>query len=226
MMFGRSAGRSGEAGMWAVVKLRDYLWRPLTDSDADTAFVVKLRNQDRFSRMFYQTKVTPDGHRRFIRAADERGDEINWLIESRADGTPLGLSSIYHIDRGNRKCECGRVAMLAPKLFHMNWVVTAFVTQEVMGLFRLYIETLEENSVVARGLDRIGMVREGLMRGHVFRDGKPLNVWLFSGTSEDWKKLRGPAMKKYGRPELVSYQGWEVSGERTFERGESVERER
>src|SRR6266550_2879567 len=107
--------------MRATVELNGYLWRPLTDSDADTEFVVKLRNEDRFSRMFYNTKVTPDGHKRFIRATADR-DEINWLVER--DGTPLGLSAIYHIDRENRKCECGRVVMLEPKLFHMNWLVT------------------------------------------------------------------------------------------------------
>src|SRR5439155_17849468 len=135
--------------MRAVVKMGEYIWRPLTDSDADTEFVVKLRNNDRFSRMFYSKQVTPEMHRRFIRAADER-DEINWVIEK--DAQPLGLSAIYHIDRENRKCECGRVAMLEPKLFHYNWMVTAFTAIEVLGLHRLYIETLEENTIVARGL--------------------------------------------------------------------------
>src|SRR5439155_15203330 len=184
----RAAAR-GRGHMRAVVKLGEYVWRPLTDSDADTAFVVKLRNEDRFSRMFYTKQITPEMHKKFIRAADQR-DEINWLIEK--NGEPRGLSAIYHIDRENRKCECGRVAMLDAILFHLNWMVTAFTATEVMGLYRLYIETLEENKIIARGLERIGMVKEGLMRGHVWRDGKPMNVWLFCGTAEDWKHLKPP----------------------------------
>src|SRR5688572_10348834 len=138
--------------MRAVVKCGEYLWRPLTGSEADTAFVVKMRNEDRFARMFYTKQITPEGHKKFIASADQR-DEINWLIEK--NGQPMGLSAIYHIDRENRKCECGRVAMLDPKVFHLNWMVTAFTAIEVVGLYRLYIETLELNTIVARGLERI-----------------------------------------------------------------------
>src|SRR5262245_41903771 len=116
-------------GMRATIKLGDYLWRPLSDSDADTAFVCALRNEGRFARMFYSQQITPEMHKKFIRAADER-DEINWLIQH-TDGTPLGVSSIYHVDRANRKCECGRTVMLDPRLFHMNFVASGFIAQEV-----------------------------------------------------------------------------------------------
>src|SRR3954451_1568189 len=100
----------------AVVKLGEYVWRPLTDSESDTRFVVAMRNHERFSKMFYHTSVTPETHQKFIRAANER-DEINWLIED-ANKTPMGLAAMYHVDLANQKCECGRYAMLEPKLFH------------------------------------------------------------------------------------------------------------
>lgn len=194
-------------GMRATVKLGEYLWRPLTDSDADTAFVVKLRNEERFARMFYTKQITPEMHKKFIRGADER-DEINWMIER--DGEPLGLSAIYHIDRENRKCECGRVVMVEPKLFHLNWMVTAFTAIEVVGLYRLYIETLEENKIVARGLERIGMNKEGLMDAHVWRGG-PVNVWLFSGTPILWSRVKPELSERFGAaPQLISYEGWEI----------------
>jgi len=202
--------------MRATVKLGDYIWRPLTDSDADTEFVVAMRNHERFSKMFYHTHVTADQHRSFIRGADERG-EINWLIETAKGAKATGLGSMYQIDWSNRKCECGRYAMLDPKLFHMTWVVSAFVGVEIMGLYRLYIETLEQNKIIARGVERMGMTREGLLRGHVFRDGKPLNVWMFSGTVDDWydKQLRQRSHETWGVPQLISFEGQRLEPYRT-----------
>src|SRR5439155_19217155 len=90
----------------AVVKLGEYLWRPLTASEADTEFVVALRNAERFRPWFYNTRVTPETHRRFVDLANERG-EINWLVEH--EKKPVGVASIYNIDRANRKAECGRI---------------------------------------------------------------------------------------------------------------------
>src|SRR5829696_9840530 len=92
-----------------VVRMGEYIWRPLTDSDPDTEFVVALRNAERFQPWFYNQRVTPETHRRFINAADERG-EVNWLVEH-AEGSggskPVGLASIYNFDKPNRKAECG-----------------------------------------------------------------------------------------------------------------------
>jgi RimJ/RimL family protein N-acetyltransferase len=170
-----------------------------------------MRNSERFSKMFYHTSVTAETHQKFIRGAGER-DEINWMIENAQTHEPMGLAAMYHMDLANRKCECGRYAMLDPKLFHMTWTVSAYVGVEVIGLHRLYIETLEENTIIARGVERMGMTREGLMRGHVFRDGKPLNVWLFSGITDDWFAggLRARSFEKWGAPQLVSYEGKKV----------------
>ena len=85
-----------------VARMGGYLWRPLTDSDADTEFVVALRSAERFAPWFYNARVTPESHRKFIVNADERG-EINWLIEQESDGKYVGLASIYNFDRANRK---------------------------------------------------------------------------------------------------------------------------
>jgi RimJ/RimL family protein N-acetyltransferase len=191
--------------MRVAVRCGGYTWRPLTASDEDTAFVCRLRNDPRFSQMFYHRHVTPEQHRAFIQRADERG-EVNWLIED-PSGEPMGLGAIYNFDYPNRKAECGRIAMLDPRLFHRNWMVSAFAGMEVIGTIKLYIETLEENSIVARGLERIGMDREGLLHWHVIRDGKPLNVWYFGGTSELWFRVKDDLCRRFGDLELISFEG-------------------
>ena len=189
--------------MRAVVKMREYLWRPLTDSEADTDLVISLRNNERFGRWFYQ-RVTRESHLRFLRLADERRD-INWVVER--EGEPIGVSSIYHIDFVNRKAEVGRIASLDPKMFHLNWVVSAHVSDVCIGLNKLYIETLETNTIIARGVERLGMVREGLLRQHMIVDGKPVNVLLYSNTRPEWEQIKGGIFERFGTPEVLSYEG-------------------
>jgi RimJ/RimL family protein N-acetyltransferase len=196
--------------MRAVVRMGEHLWRPLTDSDADAAFVVSLRNDERFRRMFYTSEATIESHKRFIRAADER-DEINWLIER--DGAPVGVSGIYNFDFANRKAEFGRVAALDPRIFHLNWIVSAYVAMDTIGINKAYIETLEENTIIARGVARLGMVHEGTLRAHVIRDGVPLNVHIYSNTFAEWDAMRARHTEKFGTPQILSFEGRKMNRE-------------
>jgi len=178
----------------------EYHWRPLTASDADTAFVVRLRNDPRFSRWFYRREVTPETHRKFVAAADERG-EINWVVEHNA--APVGLAAIYNIDAKNRKAECGRTIFLEPKLFHLNWVVSAHVVFDVLGLNKAYIETLSDNRIIARGVERMDMTQEALLRQHVVDDdGRPRDVLLYSILAEEWRAIREATNAKWGTPQF------------------------
>jgi RimJ/RimL family protein N-acetyltransferase len=180
----------------------EFRWRPLTDSAADTAFVVALRGDARFSRWFYHAQVTPDTHRKFIRAADERG-EINWIVERAGDGGFVGVASIYNIDVANRKAECGRTIFLDPKVFHLNWVVSAVTIFDVLGLSKAYIETLADNRIIARGVERMGMTREGLLRAHVVRDGRPLDVLLYTILADEWRAICAATFAKWGTPQVL-----------------------
>jgi len=179
----------------------------LTDSDADTAFVVALRNEPRFARWFYHREVTPETHQKFIRAADERGD-ITWLVEHACGGGQqqrVGLASIYHIDTLNRKAECGRTIFLEPRIFHLNWVLSAVVTFDVLKLNKAYIETLADNRIIARGVERMGMTREALLRQHIVgEDGRPLDVLLYSILADEWRAIREATFEKWGTPQILS----------------------
>jgi RimJ/RimL family protein N-acetyltransferase len=182
--------------------LGEYRWRPLTNSVADTDFVVALRNDPRFAPWFYRSDVTPETHRKFIRGAEERG-EINWVVQRGEQR--VGVASIYHIDLQNRKAECGRTIFLHPKVFHLNWVVSAVVTFEILELNKAYIETLAENRIIARGVERLGMTREALLRQHVIgADGRRLDVLLYTILADEWRAIREATFAKWGTPKVSS----------------------
>jgi RimJ/RimL family protein N-acetyltransferase len=188
--------------MKAVVKLHNYLWRALTDSDADTDFAVALRNDERFGKWFYN-RVTRESHKRFLAAAAGRA-EINWIIER--DGKPVGASSIYHIDFENRKAEVGRIASFDPRMFYYNWVVSAHVADVCIGLNKLYIEMYDTN-IISRAVEKLGMVREALMRHHVIINGQPMNVLMYGSVRPEWEAMRASIFERFGTPEIISYEG-------------------
>ena len=183
--------------------LGEFRWRPLTDSAADTDFVLALRNDPRFARWFYHQQVTPQTHANFIRAADERG-EINWIVERARDANQrVGVASIYNIDLANGKAECGRTVFIEPKVFHLNWVVSAVTGMELVGVNKLYIETMAANHIIARGVERMGMTREALLRGHVVREGRPLDVLLYAMLADEWRAIRAATFAKWGTPQIL-----------------------
>jgi RimJ/RimL family protein N-acetyltransferase len=182
-----------------------YRWRPLTASDADTAFVVRLRNDPRFSRWFYRRQITPELHRKFVAAADERG-EINWVVERDDDHPePVGVAAIYNIDEKNAKAECGRTIFLEPRAFHLNWVVSAHVCFDLLGLNKAYIETLADNRIIARGVARLGMTAEALLRQHVIDDdGRPRDVLLYTILADEWRAIRAATGARWGGPTFLT----------------------
>jgi hypothetical protein len=53
----------------------------------------------------------------------------------------------------------------------------------------------------------MGMIREGLLRHHVIRDGVPLNVLLFTNLKSEWDAMRERHYAKWGTPQVISFEG-------------------
>jgi RimJ/RimL family protein N-acetyltransferase len=74
---------------------------------------------------------------------------------------------------------------------------------ELLGVDKLYIETMADNRIIARGVERMGMTREALLRGHVVRDGRSLDVLLYTMLGDGWRAIRTKTLEKWGTPEIV-----------------------
>lgn len=188
--------------MQVAVAMAGFLWRPLTDAEEDTAFVLRLRNAGPALEALFTSGVSREEHLRFVRAP-EREEEINWIIEK--GGEPLGASGIYRLDRKNRRAEVGRVVALLPQLYPLNLIVSCFVAFDHLGLNKLAGDTLAGNLVVARALERIGVVREGVLREHVFKDNEFRDVLLFGILARNWRDMKPALFANLGEPQIITH---------------------
>jgi RimJ/RimL family protein N-acetyltransferase len=181
--------------MKVTARISTFLFRPLTSSDADTDFVLSLRNNPRFAPWFYNI-ITRETHLKFLERVAQ-ADDILWIIEQ-DHGEPVGISSIYHFDWPNKRAECGRIACTNPKAFNMNFTVCAHLMFEHIGLNKAWIETMQDNRIIARGVERLGMTREALFRDHVFINNQPKNVLYYGITAHDWLE-KGEKQRQFAR---------------------------
>lgn len=187
--------------MHLTVALGQHVWRPLTPSDADTDFVLAMRNDPRAQSAFFKGGTTREEHLRFLRLAEER-DEVNWIIES--EGRRVGAAGIWQIDRAHRRAMAGRVMVTRSELYILNLVVSSYVVLDHLGLNKLVGDTLSTNAIVSKALERLGGVTEGTLREHVVKDGAVLDVCLFGLLAREWRQMRPSVFAQFGTPVIVA----------------------
>lgn len=194
--------------MQLTVRLNDYLWRPLTGSDADTDFVLSLRNSAGAQATLYTGTITRDEHRQFLADTRSRENEINWIIEKH--GERVGTSGLFHIDRRNRRVEAGRVLVSTTDLYDRNLLVMSHVVFEHLGLDKLVGDTLTTNVLIIRALERLGAVREAVLREHVLKDGAFCDVAVYGLLRRDWQRIRPGITALLGEPQFVQHASEDV----------------
>jgi RimJ/RimL family protein N-acetyltransferase len=180
------------------VRLGGFLWRPLTAADDDTEFVLRLRNSPQAQAAFFTETITREDHLRFLKRAEERG-EINWIVEK--GGERVGSSGLFNIDWKNRRA-MGRVAVVLPEVHLLNSVVSMHVAFELLGLNKLYGEALVSNEVSNLSLERLGGVKEGILREHVIVGGVPRDVVCYGMLASEWQRIKPALVARFGHPEI------------------------
>lgn len=192
--------------MRITVKVAGYVWRPLTASEADTEFVLGLRNSPVARAAFFTDRLTREDHLLFLKRADERG-EVNWIIE--LAGTRVGSSGIFNIDWKNNRA-MGRGAATIPEVHLLIMFVCFHVGFEVLGLHRMHGEALASNTVSNRALERLGGIKEGVLREHVCIGGTHRDVCLYGLLASDWRQLKSGLYARFGEPEVSRETGEDV----------------
>jgi RimJ/RimL family protein N-acetyltransferase len=90
-------------------------------------------------------------------------------------------------------------------MFPLNFTICATLMFEHLHLNKAYIQTLADNRIISRAVERLGMKREGMLRDHVCRDGQFKSVLYYGILAADWLGgERARQFERYGEPEVIS----------------------
>lgn len=124
-----------------------------------------------------------------------RGDEVSFAIVSCDTGTVIGSTRWLDISRAHRRVEIGGT-WLTPAAQRTLANAEAKYLQmvqlfEVLGAVRVQFKTDLRNTQSQRALEKLGAIREGVLRRHmVLRDGFVRDSVYFGITDVDWPSVK------------------------------------
>ena len=129
--------------------------------------------------------------------ANERGTEMNFAVIEEASQSAVGTTSFYRVVPEHKRLELGKTWLGAPyRRTHINTAAKYLMLNhafETLLANRVELNTDARNVRSQRAMDRLGAVRDGVLRCHtIMRDGFIRDTVNYSFTVNDWPaaKLR------------------------------------
>jgi RimJ/RimL family protein N-acetyltransferase len=125
----------------------------------------------------------------------ERGSDIPFVIIEQSTGKIAGTTRIMHLDRTHRNAEVG-CTWISPDYWRtaVNTESKALLLRycfEELGLVRVNFSIISNNLRSQRAIERVGAVREGLLRNHrITSDGAVLDNALYSIIDSEWPAVK------------------------------------
>lgn len=165
--------------------------RPLEPSDAPALFAIF---SDPAVMRFWSTPPwasLADAHALIARDQAAMADDtyIRLGIAHRADDALIGHCTLFDLDAQCRRAELGYgLARSAWGNGYLQEAVTALLDFgfDQMGLNRVEADTDPRNAASVRSLDRLGFVREGLLRERWIVAGEVSDTALYGLLRRDW----------------------------------------
>ena len=124
---------------------------------------------------------------------DQVTDFVYSVRSADEEGALLGIVNLSGIDWTSHTAEIG-VAIVDPAvrgrgLGTQTLTLMLNYAFEQMGLRRVFARVMSENDPSLRLFDKLGFTREGVMREHVARDGRFLDMILFGLLKNEWTMI-------------------------------------
>ncbi|MEV6947197.1 GNAT family protein [Streptomyces sp. NPDC051172] len=121
---------------------------------------------------------------------DTKEGSVKFSVVALEGDTLLGTAALWGIDNHNRSAHIGLGLRPSCRGRGYGTDVVAVLCHYgfvVLGLQRLQIETLADNSAMLRSAERNGFVREGVLRSSAWVMGEFLDEVLLGLLVKDWK---------------------------------------
>ncbi|MEK4079715.1 GNAT family N-acetyltransferase [Solibacillus sp. FSL K6-1126] len=170
--------------------------RPVQMSDIEA--IANAANDERIWEHMSVTLLTQEAVENYIEnAIKEREKGISYMfavIEKKTDNI-VGCTSFLDISFPHKRLEIG-ATWYNPTVWRsaINTNCKFLLFQycfEVLNLNRIQIKTGHENYRSQKAIERIGAIKEGVLRNHMIRkEGTIRHTIMYSVIVEDWEKLK------------------------------------
>ena len=148
--------------------------RPITDADTDC--IVRWRNAPSVRDNFiFRQAFTPEMHRNWLKTKVTTGDVVQYIIEDKANGTPVGSVYYRDVDHDFNSAEYGIFIGEESARGKGFGTETARLFTDfgfaALGLHRISLRVLAENTPARRSYAAAGFMEEGTFRDMVRLDG-------------------------------------------------------
>lgn len=142
-------------------------------------------------------QATAEGVRKYIDLQNSyqpfASDEVFELaIERKADGKVIGLLGLICQDYAQ-----GEMGWALGVEYRGQGYATEAARALIdygfhsLGLHRMHADTGTDNLASCRVMERLGMRREGLLRGAVYEEGKWVDRYVYGILADEWSDVRG-----------------------------------
>lgn len=121
--------------------------------------------------------------------------EFPYVIVDKKSGEIIGSTRFMDIDESHQRVEIG-FTWLTPAYWrttvntNCKYLLLSYCF-EVLDLRRVQIKTDYENTRSQKAIERIGAVKEGILRNHMIRkDGTTRHTVMYSVIREDWPEMK------------------------------------
>lgn len=150
--------------------------------EEDIPYKVKWINDYKNNKyLHYDLPLKEDKTLLWFNSIKDRKDRVDYTITY--DGEPVGLIGLINIDNKNRKAEY--YITLGEEKYKGKGI--AFVASDMLikegfntyNLNKIYLYTEVENTSAQRLFERVGFIKEGLLREDLIQDGRKVDRFLY-----------------------------------------------
>lgn len=166
--------------------------RPVPD---DAGMLLRWRTDPEVTRYMFTDIENPDIERQRVWLAGLAGrpDFSHFIMTT--GGRDIGYLSYSSIDRHHGHCSSGSYVALPDDRRKLAGLIYPFIMDYcffTLGMNKLVNYFMAGNENVIRIQRTLRMHEVGVLRQHVFKDGRYHDVHIFEFLREDWEKHRSP----------------------------------
>lgn len=149
-----------------------------------------INNPENNQFLHYDLPLTVEKTEKWFASHESDNNRYDAVIE--ADGIPVGTIGLLSIDRKNSKAEyyiaMGETEYKGKGIAKEASRLILAYGFEKLGLNRIYLFTETENIKAQRLFEKVGFVKEGILKQDVFSRGRFVDRITYGCLREDWSK--------------------------------------